>query len=213
MSSLKNDQSGFTIVELLIATVVFSTVLLMMTMGIIQVSRLYIKGYTVSETQNTTRAIVDNVTQAIQTSQNSSPDAIYIPSGSPGWFCINGSVYIYSVNVKLTAYNNVFYVEKPSGGCSATVNPSTNPRGYPCDSSTYCQELLADDMRLTNISLQEVDTTNQLYQFSIGVEYGTSGQNYQPGTHSCYSITGGGEFCSYVTDVTTVQQRVGTLQS
>ena len=61
-----NKQNGFTIVELLIASAVFSFVILGASVAIIQISRLYYKGIIVSNTQTSAKAILDSITQAIQ---------------------------------------------------------------------------------------------------------------------------------------------------
>ena len=203
---IKKEQSGFTILELVIATLVFSVVLLMMTYGIIQISRTYIKGYVVSETQNTARSIIDNITQAIQTSSPTSPNGIYIPQNGDPYFCINGYLYQYTIHTKLTPTNNVFYIDKPVSGCGAGINPAN----YPCTPTYQCKELLGQGMQVSVFNIGEVDTSSRLYRINLGVLYGTVGQSIDPtGTgNNCYSLNAGGEFCSYIFTRTTVQQRL-----
>jgi prepilin-type N-terminal cleavage/methylation domain-containing protein len=58
--------SGFTIVELMISTLVFSVILLVVTFGIVHFTNSYYRGINGSTTQDTARTIVDSVTQAIQ---------------------------------------------------------------------------------------------------------------------------------------------------
>src|SRR4051812_8577751 len=60
------NQSGFTIIELLIATVIFALVLLVITTGVLQFTRQYYKGVISSHTQSAARAIADDVTRALQ---------------------------------------------------------------------------------------------------------------------------------------------------
>src|ERR1700677_3100882 len=90
------NESGFTIIELLIATLVFSTILLIATYGVIQIGRTYTKGYIGSLTQNTTRSIVDQISQAIQLS---GPNTVQ--TGSSGNYmsvCIGSIRYTYILN-------------------------------------------------------------------------------------------------------------------
>ena len=60
------DQSGFTLLELMIATTIFSVILLLCTVGLIQIGKTYYKGSAIVRTQNVARDITDNITQAIQ---------------------------------------------------------------------------------------------------------------------------------------------------
>lgn len=62
----KNQSGGFTIVELLIATAVFSMVLLGTATMVIQVSRMYYKGIVSTRTQNETRALLEAISRPIQ---------------------------------------------------------------------------------------------------------------------------------------------------
>ena len=66
MSQKRAEQNGFTIIELLIATTVFSLILLISVAGILQISRMYYRGVTQSRTQETARSIIDEVGEAIR---------------------------------------------------------------------------------------------------------------------------------------------------
>ena len=60
------NQTGFTIVELMIATVIFSMVLLVCSYAIIHAGRMYYKGMIMSKTQDTARKIIDSASDAIK---------------------------------------------------------------------------------------------------------------------------------------------------
>lgn len=64
-SPTKNS-AGFTIVELLIATAVFSLVLILITTGVLRFTREYYKGVISGKTQDAARAVVDDITRSIQ---------------------------------------------------------------------------------------------------------------------------------------------------
>ncbi len=65
------DTRGFTIVELMIATVVFSLVMVICLVGMVQVSRAYYKGITISKTQEAGRFLMDEISSTIQFSGSS----------------------------------------------------------------------------------------------------------------------------------------------
>src|SRR5687768_12937296 len=82
----KPKNSGFTIIELMIATVVFSTILLIITGGIVQIGKAYYKGVISARTQNTTRQLTDEVTRNLQFNRGK-----FVSSGI--WRCVGGTHY------------------------------------------------------------------------------------------------------------------------
>ncbi len=91
--------AGFTIVELMIATLVFSVILLIITSGVIHFTTAYYKGINSSTTQNVARNIVDTVAQAIQFSGD-------MPTKSPiisptKWVCIGNQQFTYQLGGQL----------------------------------------------------------------------------------------------------------------
>jgi prepilin-type N-terminal cleavage/methylation domain-containing protein len=67
----QKGQKGFTIIELMISTVIFSLVLLGASAGIIQIGKKYSKGITYARTQEVARSTVDEIAQSLQfTSQS-----------------------------------------------------------------------------------------------------------------------------------------------
>src|SRR5262249_25193419 len=59
-------QAGFTIVELMVATLVFSTILIVITYGVLSFTRAYYNGVTNSTTQDTARNIISTISQAVE---------------------------------------------------------------------------------------------------------------------------------------------------
>lgn len=207
MKKLKSNQSGFTILELVIATAVFSIVLLLMTYSIIQISRTYVKGYIVSETGNNLRSIQDQLTQAVQASDNSATSGIYIPaSAGADWFCINGYLYKYQEGVEQSSSASVFYAVKPNGGCG----PSTDVSSYTCSNTPGCNQLVGNNIQIPpgGFSISEIDTANNLYKISISLLYGSPNSYSSNNPPRCLASFAGGEFCAAVQTTTTVGQRV-----
>lgn len=191
-----NQQAGFTIIELLIATLIFSVILLIATFGVIQVSRTYIKGFVASETENTTRSIVDQVSQAVQLSQTGS---LAIATPVTGWyaFCINGYRYTYQLNDELASGGHAF-VRDYIGGGSCTPNINWTSSGT---------ELLSTNERLVSFSIAQVPNSTDLYQVSLSILYGDDNVTMGSPPDRCLDNSSGGEFCALSSTTTTVEQR------
>jgi prepilin-type N-terminal cleavage/methylation domain-containing protein len=100
-------QKGFTIIELLVATLVFSIVLIVVLSAFVQTSRLFYKGVNMDNTQESTRTITQDIADDIKFSQ-SAPTSFLIEYSSPtspsyssvthsGRFCIGLHRYSYQL--------------------------------------------------------------------------------------------------------------------
>ncbi len=200
-------QRGFTIVELLVATLVFSVVLLVVTIGILQVTRVYYQGVTEANTQNTARSIIDTISQAIQFNGAAVvPTPVSPVPGTQAYFCVGSTQFIYYPGYQLTdgvvgAHQTSHgLVEQPfSGSCAAPA--IVNGR-----------ELLGPHMRLSNIVVKSVGTN--LYQVEVRIVYGdkdllqskSAPANPNGDTFidaQCSGKQAGSQFCA-VADLTTV---------
>jgi len=184
-------EAGFTIVELMIATTVFSVILLLCTFGIIQIGKSYYKGATLVRTQNASRDIIDNVSQAIQYG-TTPPSVVTTPSGQ---FCVGNTLYIYNVNVKVTGSAHGFQILNNCNPALATVN----------------KELLGENMRLTRFTISNSPAGD--YTIMVKVTYGDDEQiNLTvPQTAPEYGNCKGGvgdQFCASSELQTTVHRRL-----
>ena len=59
-------QRGFTVVELMIATGVFSMLLVVILTAVTRIGRMYYKGLTTARTQEVARIVLDDIAQQIQ---------------------------------------------------------------------------------------------------------------------------------------------------
>jgi prepilin-type N-terminal cleavage/methylation domain-containing protein len=208
----KQNQSGFTIVELMIATIIFSMALLLITFGLLQVTRTYYKGVTSDKTQQTARAIMDEISQAIQFSGG---PIIATPTTAPGAgvsanFCINGVRYSYVLDRQLTdgtpnaTQTNHVLLSDAYSACSSstalnlgtTINLATlsNPR-----------ELIGPNMRLAKMNV--MDKGNGLWQIDVMVVYGDT-DLLAPDHKQCASLRAGTQFCAVAALSTIVQKRL-----
>lgn len=205
-------EAGFTIIELLIATLVFSVVLLLIAVGVLQFNHAYYSGITQTNTQNTARAILEAVSQDIQFSGNQVTSPI-AGAGSEQGFCIGTDRYSYrlgwqledsSPNASKHQQSHVLVKDSPGlcGGLSAQnfTNPLT------ADSN----ELLQPHMRLSKLSVSQVAGTTDLYNVDVRVVYGDDDLLTAPatGANTACKLTSGSQFCATSELSTVVQMRI-----
>lgn len=229
MSQLEHNQKGFTILELLIATMVFSVIFLGVTTALIQMSKLYYKGVVTGRTQETARGTMDRIAQQLQftgslptppSSQNFNVTGY--PAGQPATslefkaVCIGGSRYTYRLNAQVND-------EVSSGGYDSSTSrlrhalwrdsfpPGTCP---PADlsqaqPSADGEDMLSQHMRLTDF--RATCDANNICTVAIGIiygdndllEYDSAGMPVR-----CATIIGN-QWCAASQFSTTVLKRVG----
>lgn len=201
----QSDMRGFTIVELMMATLVFSLILLLVTLGVLQVNRVFYKGVTESNTQNVARSVMDTISQAIQFNggtitplpTNSSPTP-----GSAYYFCVNNQQFVYRPGYQLVSGSagthqttKALLQRTISGSCGAPPGSYTG------------KELLSPNMRVSNLQVSQIGSSN-LYRVQVRIAYGDDDVLNNPtGTNtSCKSIREGNQFCS-VTELSTIVEK------
>ena len=199
-------ENGFTIIELMVATVVFSVILLLVTYGILQIGRSYSKGVTESKTQNVARAIMDSITQDIQFYKSGT--VIGAASGSTYVICVGNNRYTAFLGQELTdtlPNHALLYDANLVGGCSTAV-----PATLPLPPGSTSVELLSPHMRVSAIDVAQVLPLNlQLYTVHVRVAYGEDSVLDNP-TGLNASCQGGSvnQFCAVSDLKTTIQKRV-----
>jgi hypothetical protein len=196
--------------ELLIATVVFSVVLLLVTAGILQITRVYYKGVTESNTQNTARAIIDSISQSIQFSGQlvTETPATAPPAGANRHICVGGRQFSYQLGSQVenspTGANQVYHAltVRPLSGCSTSSTADT------IDNQTAAgRDLIGRHMRLSNLSIRVVGT-NQ-YRVTVRVVYGDNDLLNNPtATNATCRTQAGSQFCAVSELSTIVVKRV-----
>ena len=202
LRKLARRPEGFTIVELMIATLVFSMILLIIMTGVIQVTRTYYKGITENNTQTTARTIMDTVSQAIQFNGGIVSNTPAYQSGTPLVTCVGGQQFIYMLGKELVdGTNNHVIYQSNSAGCSAGSGSFSGASGG--------RELMSPHMRLSNFSVTNIAGTNS-YAIDVKVVYGDDDLLNDPtGTDaSCEGVTAGTQFCAVSELSTVVTKRV-----
>jgi prepilin-type N-terminal cleavage/methylation domain-containing protein len=206
--SLRRRSDGFTIVELLIATAVFSVVLLIATSGLLQVTRTYYKGVTESNTQNAARNIVNAVSQAIQFDGGTVQPTNGGTAKTTYDFCVGSTRFRYYLGSELSSNPNSAQtyhalLEDSAAGCtSGTDGSSIN------SASASGTEFLSPNMRLSKFVVTSL--SNNLYQVSVTVAYGDDDLFGTPTASNpvCQGILAGTQFCAVSQITTTVLKRV-----
>lgn len=210
--STKGSQSGFTILELMIAASVFAVILLVVAVGVMQFSNQYYKGVTSSKTQAAARSLIDGIGQAIEFSKTVS--VIPPTSAGVGGLCIDNSLYSYKIGQEIidtnpdASLNQGFHSIVVDGTASCTAGSTPALPAIP-DVPTGSRELLSRYMRLGAL---DVVNAGDVYTVHIRVIYGDDAllfpaisSNVNWSNEQCKNATGS-KFCA-VSDLTTTVQR------
>lgn len=213
MSIFNNKkQEGFTIVELLVATVVFSIILLVATSGIIQLGRLYYKGIIEARTQESTRAIFEDVSRSVQFAKGGKQ---VVPSGSlpvgVTQFCIGDTRYSYKVDEPVSGVSS-------TGLRVARISPNDT-----CAGAVAGQQLLGENMRILELKVESVGS-GDVYSVSAAIAHGDNfllshynddGSPVNPATvitdaasAKCKTGIGGSSFCAVAQLDTIIKKRL-----
>lgn len=199
---------GFTIIELLVATMVFAVVLLVVSSGILQITRVYYKGVTESNTQNTARSIMDVISQSIQFGGGDVIGTASAPAPSTDYaFCVGNQQFSYRLgwqsedkaeDIPNNQLRHVL-VQRSASDC--------NPQDL-SSQSIVGRDLVGTHMRLANLVVQNVGPN--LYRVQVRVVYGDNDLLFNPTATnaSCKGQQAGTQFCATAELSTIVVKRV-----
>ena len=210
---LKQSQKGFTIVEIMIATTILSVILLLASVVMIGLGRLYYKGINTNRVQDNTRAISDEISQQLQLSGANLDETATTPSGIKA-YCIGNIRYTFILNRRLGANDparllslHVLWRDKtPGSGCITNDNffDTDVPMDGPAQPSENGVELIATNSRLTAFTI----SPSSPYTITIGEVFGDD--DVFSGAGIATTCNGGiaGQFCATATAVSTVSKRI-----
>ncbi len=219
----KSQQKGFTIVELMIATGIFSLILLVVLTAIIQVGRMYYKGITISKTDQAARSIIDRVSQEIQFSPAGTNPLLH-QTASNGFHvrCIGSMRFFYVVNSQNVMGRSGLVGDDSAAGSDLCVSAAamqaasgTGPGGEPTlniGSSSNQRDLLPNNMRILKFDVSRPNPTANLYNVTVRVAYGDTDLLNQteagiPNSF-CRGATIGTQFCAVSEFNVTVSKRL-----
>lgn len=202
---------GFTLIELMLAMVFVSALLVMVAVITIQISNIYNRGLLLKADNEAASKIMDDLQRQISSSKSFSPDdsshLVKMPAGTGGRLCLGGYSYIWNYGEALDSSNapsnlssNVYSDSdvsirlvkvRDSGGSYCTLSGSS----YPKVSKSNATELLGGTdlpLALQNFSVESDEgasdalTGQRLYyiSFTLGT-YGNGLVNYSAEVPSC----------------------------
>ncbi len=198
---------GFTILELLVASTVFSVILVVVAVGVVQFTNSYYKGVNSSKVQLTARSIMAEVSQSVQFGQ--SPQ-VTTGSGGAGWLCVNNTLYSYKLGQEVIdaspnagLHQGFHGLVVSDNGTSCVGQKPALPNTGPLSSAS--RELLGEHMRLGVLT---ITPNGDLYTIRVRVLYGEddlfTSTNWS--SAQCAGSRPGVQFCA-VSDLTTTVQR------
>lgn len=193
--SKRKKQSGFTIVELMIATTVFSVILLIMSAGLIYIGKVYYRTVAQNKTQEATRSIIDQVAQSIQFSGGS----IAVNGNA---ICVGDIKYFKSENALVDGGSNGLQRGGNGVACDNSGDPSSVqlvPDGMFLHEFTVVSDPSAD---IYTITVQVVSVPNDESISGSG-----ESELFNSSTHSCRGGAGS-EYCATSRLVTTIKKRL-----
>ncbi len=202
---LLKDKKGFTIIELMISTAVFSVVLLLCAMAIVQVGRMFYKGVTINKTQDTSRKVADDVIQAIQFGANSSS---FKQSSSTTFTTSPGSPTVYVLCLGDVRYS--FIADRSLGNNSNTqtrhilwkdLYKNTPPATcIPLDLTVATPSVGGEELVGSNMRVPVLNATlgaNNIWSVNVTVAYGDTADLFTSATFDrCIGSNAGGQFCA-----------------
>lgn len=202
------NRAGFTIVELMIASAVFSVVLLVCASGLIQIGRVYYKGITSSQTQESARSIMDDISRAIQFSGGRITQTLVPPTSwdSQDRFCIGGNKYSFQKGKQLVDSSPTSDQTR-----QALVISEDAACGSPNLTAAGSKEFLTVNQRVVNLKVEPVPGTLNLYRVNLVIAAGDEElfiKDVNGYVTACKSSRLGGQFCAISELNTTVQKRV-----
>jgi len=219
---LKLRNKGFTIIELLIATAILSTILVVVTSLMTRMGNLYFKGVNQTKTQNATRQAVNDISQRLKLSAGS-PYFKNDGKTATGVLCVGTTRYSYVIGKKLATSSHVLW--RDTIGASASASDCNPVNMYVAVPSAGGVELANTNARLF---LFKLSSTN-FYKLEIGLAYGDNDllcapvnvpgscdttaampnnpADYQTDELICKGKTGD-QFCATARSETTIVQRV-----
>lgn len=217
---LSTSQRGFTIIELLIATTVFSVILLMVSSGIVHIGRLYYKGITRNRTQETVRNVAEEITRSVQFGRGSKVPGAIPETATGGSFCVGDTRYIYTINRKVDKDTSTSALDTSKSALIAqrlggqACNPGAAPPSDPG------KELLSNNMRLLAFSVQPESYDTRSHRVTVRIAYGENDlldlyendgvtlTSVAPANAKCKSGIAGSDFCATAQLDTIIKKRL-----
>ncbi len=196
----RRSMAGFTLVELMISTGVFSVVLLICTTAVLVIGQDFHKAAIASLTQNTSRNIIDNITRELQynTGTVSPTKSAPYKTVTVNAVCIGTVRYSYLLGYELVDGSfdsakqqspHVLWRDEYTGNCEpANVTEETLTSGKEL-MSLHTRLRVGNGLNITTA----ISNTGTLYNIDVSVIYGD--KDVITAADKCVSSRSGGAFC------------------
>ncbi len=197
----RRSMAGFTLVELMISTGVFSVVLLICTTAVLVIGQDFHKAAIASLTQNTSRNIIDNITRELQYNTGTvSTDSNTFNSVTVNAACIGTVRYSYLLGYELVDGDGSFSITNqqsphvlwrdstPSTGCTP-ANVTGALSGGKELISLHTRLRVGNGLNITTA----ISNTGTLYNIDVAVIYGD--KDVITAADKCVASRSGGAFC------------------
>ncbi len=209
-------QTGFTVIELMISTTIFSVILLLCSFAILQIGRTYYKGINSTRTQSATRSVSDNIAQSLQFSGGTPVPSVGgavgadLTGAGSGAICIGSRRYSYVKDRVLvegtpgsneTRYALVVDNAPASGACPSVISGSS------LSGASDPRELVSTNMRISEL---RIENTPGGYEVSVALTTGPFDLSDGTGGTPYGQCEGGtsSQFCAYSRLTTLAKQRL-----
>jgi prepilin-type N-terminal cleavage/methylation domain-containing protein len=143
---------GFTIIELLIATVVFSVVMLVVLAAFVRTGDLFYKGVSMMNTQEDTRNIVQSISQDISFTKMAPPNmTANITTAPAGVFCVGNHRYRYQIGQQVNSSSS-YGLARDTISFSAGCPPLSGPNSLAVQTATDTR-MLDSGMQLNYLNI------------------------------------------------------------
>ena len=198
----KNRQKGFTIIELMIAISVFAAAVVLITMGVLLISRQYQQGSTRTKLESANREVHQTFTQAVQFANGTYQTNSVVYAGYTA-SCIGTKRFIYGSQPTLpydeSKYNSLnpgLYIDSVDNKtCPNTSNPKAGTNLLPPGAKVVQFDF--DDVQ-KKFTTKFVSSPGDLLDYGTLPEYNIK----------CNSGIAGREFCAVVQLTSSAIQRV-----
>lgn len=153
MMKKNHKQSGFTLIELMLATIIFSVVLLIILTSFLQIGKMFYKGISFAATQESARSLIEGLSEDVRFAQRA------VMCGTPAapahcpvtsvpntfYFCVGLHRYTYVLGDKLDASE----VNNPLKGIQkTTIQGDCADPTVPGGAGTAPEQMLGTDMQV-----------------------------------------------------------------
>lgn len=225
-----NSDDGFTIVELMIALSILSTILVIGTVITIQVGGMYTKGVNSANLQNANRNVASDISATLQLSgtvpfpctattltcyADHASQSIDGTTSEVYSYCVDGTRYTYVLNRQLgtDSSNSVntphilWHDKIKTGNCAVLDLSAASPTDANSDGDGY--EMMPENSRLNKFKIVENPANTGLYSIEIWSAHGDSDLvNTDANGHANCVGTKGTQYCAVSELSETAMRRV-----